>query len=128
MEKLQDFDSYLRTPIKRGELSQGKKTKQPRNQSINSTSSNLLQHVLTFQLSFINFSTVVLSSNQVYFDSLVHSSLLFSSSSQVSFNSSALFISSFLVQFRNFSNFYSYNLYIFKVLCHSLLGNCQGNQ
>ena len=89
---MQHLGSYSRTPIKGGELSQrgGEGGNQStNNQSIKSTSSidNLLQHFLTFQLAFISFNILFSSSSQVSFNSSTHFSNLFSSSSQVSFNS-----------------------------------------
>ena len=77
MEKIQDFDSYSRTPIKRGELS--RRDGPTTNQSINSTCSidNLLQHFLAFQLAFINSSIIFSSFNQVSFNSSPHFNNLF---------------------------------------------------
>ena len=89
MEKIQDYDNYSRILIK-GESSHEKGP--TTNQSINSTSSNnnLLRHFLAFQLAFINSSILFSSSNQVSFNSLSHFNNLFSSSTQISFNSSAI--------------------------------------
>ena len=63
------------------------------NQSINSTSSNdnLLRHFLAFQLAFINSTNLFSSPSQVSFNSSTHFSNLFLSYNQVSFNSSTHF-------------------------------------
>ena len=104
MEKIQDRDNYSRT-LTKGESSHEKGP--TTNQSINSTSSNnnMLRYFLAFQLAFINSSIVFSSSNQVSFNSSAHFSNLFSSSSQISFNSSVhfsiLFSSSSKVSFNS---------------------------